>query len=95
MNMPRFTAEASFYKESRHYHTVGSFSQADGAIHLSVFSSAVPPEWGPCCVRVETCYRDGGWQMLNIDPRYCPGGPGSGVCVGGLWNNWCIRANGI
>jgi hypothetical protein len=35
LNMPGFTAEASFYKTSRYYQNTGSFSRADQLIYPS------------------------------------------------------------
>ena len=35
-NLPGFTAEASLYKTSEHYHTIGTGTFVDGAIHPAV-----------------------------------------------------------
>jgi hypothetical protein len=75
MNMPGFTAEASLYRTSAHYHLVTNLGQAEGGIHPAQFGSLVGPFVpGRCRHHFEpnrSCFwLNEQWVCINLGIRY-------------------------
>ncbi len=85
MNMPGFTAEASLYKTSEHYHAATKGAHASGSVYPAQLlytppqpwwftNPPLPDPWGRCISCEITQYRDDGY-----------------VCIGTLCTNWCVN----
>jgi hypothetical protein len=62
MNMPRFTAEESIYRTSRHYRLSGAFNQVGGVINPGLVGETDEPVGWQLCVEncKGKCYNDRG-----------------------------------